>query len=36
MTMNLKHNVIKSVIDIFTLCGGEMIELEKKIPAEDK
>ena len=38
MTMNFKHHVIQYVIDIVTLCGGGMIELEKekkKIPAKD-
>ena len=30
MTMNFKHHVIKSVINIVTLCGGEMIELGKE------
>ena len=29
--MNFKHHVIQYVIDIVTLCGGEMIELGKKI-----
>ena len=38
MTMDLKLYVIQCVIDIVTLCGGEMIELEKyhnKAPAKD-
>ena len=34
--MNIKHHLIKIVIDIVTLCVGKMIELEKKIPAKDK
>ena len=29
MTMNFKYHVILSVIDIDSLCGGEMIELVK-------
>ena len=39
MTMNLKHDVIKYVIDIFTSCGEIIIELEKynkKVPAKYK
>ena len=29
MTINLKHHVIKDVIDIFTSCGEIITELEK-------
>ena len=31
MTMKFKHHVIQYVIDIVTLCGGEMKELGKYI-----
>ena len=39
MTMNFKYHVIQSVIDIFSLCEGKMIELAKEnktIPEKDK
>ena len=35
--MNFKHNVIKYVIDIVTLCGKKWIELEiEKVPVKDE
>ena len=38
MTMNLKHNVINSVINIFPLCGEKWYNWQNKIkiPAKDK
>ena len=29
MSMNFKHHAIQYVIDVFSLCGEKMIELEK-------